>query len=39
MMRDASADFTLRPSIPADAEDIWRCLDSVARERRHIAMI
>src|SRR5881409_2040378 len=38
-MRDASADFTLRPSSPADAEAIWRCLDTVARERRHIAMI
>ena len=38
-MRDASADVTLRPSSPADAEGVWRCLDAVARERRHLALI
>ena len=37
--REASSDFTLRPSSPADAEAVWRCLDTVARERRHIAMV
>jgi len=37
--RDSSSDFTIRPSIPADAEAVWRCLNSVARERRHIAMV
>ena len=36
---DSSSDFAIRPSIPADAEAVWRCLDSVARERRHIAMV
>ena len=37
--RDSFSDFTIRPSIPADAEAVWRCLNSVARERRHIAMV
>jgi ribosomal protein S18 acetylase RimI-like enzyme len=38
-MSDASTDVTLRRSSPADDEGIWRCLDAVARERRHIAMV
>jgi len=38
-MRDASEDVTLRRSSLADAEGIWRCLDTVARERRCIAMV
>ena len=29
----------IRPSTPEDAEGIWRCLDTIARERRHIAML
>jgi len=37
--RDTSADRVVRPSILADAEALWRCLDAVAQERRHIAMV
>ena len=36
---DSSSDFSIRPSSPADADGVWYCLDSVARERRHIAMV
>jgi|SRR5262245_32730152 len=36
---DSHSDVTIRPSIPADADAVWRCLGSVARERRHIAMV
>src|SRR5262249_14815373 len=36
---ESSSTFIIRPSVPADAEDVWACLDSVARERRHIAMV
>jgi ribosomal protein S18 acetylase RimI-like enzyme len=37
--RDPSPDLTIRPSTPADAEELWYCLGSVASERRHIAMV
>lgn len=36
---DSSSDFTVRPSVEADAEQVWCCLDSVARELRYIAMV
>src|SRR5262245_26409113 len=36
---DSHSDVTIRPSIPADADAVWRCLGSVAAERRHIAMV
>jgi ribosomal protein S18 acetylase RimI-like enzyme len=36
---DPPAGFTVRPSTPADADGVRHCLDAVARERRHIAMV
>ena len=36
---DVPAGFRIRPSCVEDAEGIQRCLDAVARERRHIAML
>jgi hypothetical protein len=36
---DSSSEFSIRLSSPADADGVWYCLDSVARERRHIAMV
>ncbi len=36
---DVPAGFRIRPSRVEDAEGIQRCLDAVARERRHIAML
>jgi len=38
-MHKPSSDVVPRLSCPADAEGIWSCLDSVARERVHIAMV
>ena len=33
------SDLAIRPSTSGDAEGIWHCLDSVARERVHIGMV
>jgi len=36
---DLPPDFSIRLSTLEDAESLQRCLDAVARERRHIAMV
>lgn len=39
MSNHLNVDVEIRPSTPDDLEAVWRCLDSVARERRFLAMV